>query len=157
MKRNRTMRIATPLMLALALTPAIARAECQPSDETVRVRVRLQPAANLQVAGFVMSVAYPADELVIPGKGKEAAESAVSKMPAGAFTGSDDREGEIRLVVAKAEALALDPVCEITFHRCQGAKKAEARAVSCKVTDASDPSTNKIKLDDLKCVVGAAS
>jgi hypothetical protein len=151
------MPLAAPLLLALAIAPTTLRAECQPSDETVRVRIRLQPAANVQVAGFVMSVAYPADELVIPGKGKEAAESAVSKTPAGAFTGVDDRDGELRLVIAKAEAMPLDPVCEITFHRCQGAHKGQAQEVSCKVTDASDPGTNKIKLDDLGCVVGTAS
>ena len=151
------MRIVTVLLLALAVGATGVHAECQPSDETVRVRISLQPTANVQVAGFVMSVSYPADELVIPGKGREAAEPAVTKTPAGAFTGVDDRDGELRLVIAKAEAMPLDPVCEITFHRCQGAHKGQAQKVSCKVTDASDPGTNKIQLDELQCVVGTAS
>jgi hypothetical protein len=156
MRQKMTMRLAAALLMALAFAPAASRAECQPSDETVRVRISLKPANNLEVAGFVMSVTYPADQLVIPGYGKDA-ESAVSKTPEGSFTGADDRDGELRLVVAKAKALSLAPVCEITFHRCQGAKKASVEAVTCKLTDASDPSTNKIKTDDVTCLVGAAS
>jgi hypothetical protein len=157
MKQARAMRITATLLLAVALAATGARAECLPSSETVRVRISLQPAKNIEVAGVVLSVAYPADTLVIAGRGKEAGRAAVSKTPDGAFTAFDDRDGELRLVVGKAQALQLDPICEITFHRCEGAKRATPNDVSCRVTDASDPATNKLDSQDIRCAVREAS
>ena len=150
------MRIVTTLLMtAIAFAPTGARAECRPSDEIVRVRISLEPAKNVHLAGLVLAVTYPADRLVIPGQGQDAGRSALVEVPEGAFTMSEDRDGELRLVVAKAEALKLDPLCEITFHRCEGAESAKFEEVSCRVTDASDPTTNKIK--DVRCSVDAAS
>ena len=53
------------------------------------------------------------------------------------------------------ESISVDPLCEITFHRCEGAKDATPNEVSCRVTDASDPASNK--LQNLRCLVTSAS
>lgn len=158
MRRFRAMHVATAPLIAVILGATGLHAECRPGHETVRVRVSLRPAAKgIELAGLVLSVAYPADKLVIEGQGKDAAHAAVSKLPDGAFTTSEDRDGELRLVVAKAKAFAVDPLCEITFQRCEGAKAAAPEEISCRVTDASDAMTSKVKVEDVRCSVGAAS
>ena len=152
------MRMIPPLLLAFILLPTTIRAaECRATSETLRVRVDVKPKKNISLAGVVLSVDYPADRLVIEGQGKDAAKAAVSKIPADAFMVSEDLDGEVRLVVAKAKALNLSPLCEVVFHRCAGAAKAAARDVTCRLTDVSDTVTNKVDLDDVTCTVDSAS
>ena len=152
------MRIIPPLLLALMLLPAtLWAAECQATSETLRLRVDVKPKKNLSLAGMVLSIDYPADWLVIEGQGKDAAKAAISRMPEGAFTVAEDLDGEVRVVVAKAEALSLTPLFELVFHRCAGTAKATVKDVSCRLKDVSDTMTNRVNLDDVACTVDEAS
>jgi hypothetical protein len=143
------------LLLALAASPVPAVAECRPSDATRRVRVAFEPPAGLQVAGLVIAVSYPADKLVIVGRGADAGRAAVSGTPAGTVTASEDRDGELRQVVAQAKALPAGPLFEVTFHECDGAVALAPGEVSCRVLDASDPMSTKVP--GVRCTVSTSS
>jgi hypothetical protein len=152
------MRIPRILLLALVLGPTVVHAECRPSEATVRVQLTLQRPGEDEgnIAGVVLSVFYPADKLVIEGQGKDAAKAALGKLPDDVHAIYEDHDGELRLLFGKPEALIVKPLCEITFHRCEGAtEEGAARAISCRVTDASDPASNKLR--DVHCLVGEAS
>jgi hypothetical protein len=142
-------------VIVLAAGAPPAGAECRPSDATERVRVTLTPPEGLEIAGAVVTLAYPADKLVIEGRGREAAQGAVGAFPEGTVTVAEDHDGELRLVIAKAKALKVAPLFEATFHRCEGGKAPAIAELSCRVTDASDPVTGKIK--DVRCSVSTAS
>lgn len=152
MKRN---AIVSMVVVALWSAPAWAGAECVPSGETMRVRITLAPPVGVDVAGVVVAVSYPTTKLVIPGTGVDAGRAAVGATPAGASTASEDRDGELRQVVGHAKPLALGPLFEVTFRRCEDAAPALASEVSCWVLDASDANTNK--LDGIGCRVEASS
>jgi hypothetical protein len=143
------------LLLAIAAAPAHVMAECRPSAATQRVRVSFEAPAGLQVAGLVIAVSYPPDKLVIEGQGAAAGRSAVSDTPEGTVTASEDRDGELRQVIAQAKALAIGPIFEVTFHRCDGASAPATGEVSCRVLDASDPMSTKVA--DVRCSIGTAS
>jgi hypothetical protein len=143
------------LLLAIVAAPARVMAECRPSDATQRVRVSVEAPAGIQVAGLVIAVSYPPDKLVIEGQGAAAGRSAVSDTPEGTVTASEDRDGELRQVIAQAKALAAGPIFTVTFHRCDGASAPAPGEVSCRVIDASDPMSTKVP--DVRCSVGTAS
>jgi hypothetical protein len=151
------MRNSLILLFTMALAHAIAYAECPASAKTLKVRISVErPSGDKEnIAGVVLSVSYPTDKLVIQGQGKEAAEKAVGKLADGIHGMYEDHDGELRLLFAKPEPLNVDPLCEITFHLCEAAKDAAPQEVSCRVTDASDPASNK--LENLRCLVSAAS
>lgn len=142
-------------MVAAIAWQAVAWAECTPVAETSRIRVTLEPPAGVQIAGVVIAVSYPADKLVIEGQGKDAGLSAVTGTPSGAVVASDDRDGELRQVIAQPKALEPGNLFEVTFHRCDGAAPAMPNELSCRVLDASDTMTTKI--DGVRCSVAAAS
>ena len=119
------------------------------------MRVSVAPPAGLQVAGLVVVVSYPADKLVIAGRGMEAGRAAVSGTPEGSVTASEDRDGELRQVVGKAKALASGAIFDVTFHQCEGAGAPAPGEVSCRVIDASDAMSTKVP--DVGCSVGTAS
>jgi len=147
------MPITRILLLAVALAPSAVRAECRASEQIVKMRVALQhPSYN--IAGVMVSVLYPADKLVIEGQGRDAARAALGKLPDGASVLAEDRDGELHLLFGKPEALTVDPLCEITFHRCEGAESIGSEEVSCRVTDASDAGANK--LTNVRCSIAAA-
>jgi hypothetical protein len=143
------------LVFALVLGPHPLLAECRPTDATQRVRVNVEPPAGIQVAGVVVALRYPPDKLVIEGQGADAGREAVSATPSGTVTASDDRDGELRQVVAQAKALAAGPLFEVTFRRCEGAGTPAPGEVSCRVIDASDAMSTKVA--DVRCSVGTAS
>jgi hypothetical protein len=145
------------LFVALAFAPAAVRAaECRASDTTVKVRLTLKRASgDDNIAGVVMSVFYPVDKLVIEGQGKDAAKAALSELPDGANALYEDRDGELRLLFGKAMPLTVNPVCEVTFHRCEGVKDVAPEDVTCRVTDASDEGANNPP--NGTCLVSAAS
>jgi hypothetical protein len=134
---------------AIAAAPVLAGAECTPTTATQLLRVTLEPPAGVEVAGVVLALSYPTDTVVIPGRGAEAGRAAVSGLPAGAAAASDDREGELRQVVATADALPPGTLFEVTFRRCEGAKVATESDFSCRVIDASDAKTTKVT--DARC------
>jgi hypothetical protein len=138
-----------------AVAPAGAHAECVPGTASARVQVRIQPPAGVEVAGCVVVVTYPQDKLVIPGRGPEAGRAAVGGTPVGAVTASDDRDGELRQVVGKANALPGGALFDVTFRRCDGAGLPDAGDVSCRVIDASDSKSTKV--DGVRCTVSTPS
>jgi hypothetical protein len=137
------------------IAPVYAVAECLPTDVTQRVQVSLEPPAGIQVAGVVVAVSYPPDKLVIEGQGADGARAAVSATPVGTVTASEDRDGELRQVVAQAKALAAGPLFEVTFQRCEGAGTPAPGELSCRVIDASDPMSTKVS--GARCSIGTAS
>ena len=134
---------------------ALAWAECKPAAESLRIRVTLEPPPGVQIAGVVIAVTYPTDKLVIEGQGKDAGLSAVTSTPSGAVVASDDRDGELRQVIASPKALAPGKLFDVTFKRCEGAAPAMPSELSCRVLDASDTKTTKV--DGVRCSVAAAS
>ena len=151
------MRMVSTLVLTMALAPGIVRAECPASGKTLKVRISVErPSGDKEnIAGVVLSVSYPTDKLVIEGQGKDAAKAALSGVADGIHGMYEDKDGELRLLFANPEPITVDPLCEVTFHRCEGAKDAAPEEVTCRVTDASDAASNK--LESLRCLVTTAS
>jgi hypothetical protein len=146
-------------LLAMVVIPMAApvdmAAECVAAKTTTRVQVTIEPPDGVGVAGCVIAVTYAQDKLVIPGRGTAAGRAAVDRTPEGAVTASDDRDGELRQVVGKANALPPGPLFEVTFRRCEGAGAPGAADVSCRVIDASDPMSTKV--GGVRCTISTSS
>jgi hypothetical protein len=132
------------VLAAWTLVAGRAVAECTPTAVTARVRVRVEPPEGIEVAGVVTVLTYPADKLTIAGRGPDAGRKAVSALPAGAATASDDLDGELRQVVAQPTPLWAGPLFEVTFHRCEGGGVPVPSDLLCRVIDASDPKSTKV-------------
>lgn len=150
------MRLAVVAAIVVAGLASPGRAgECVTSEGTLRVRVELEPPDGIDVAGVVVAVSYPTDKLAIVGSGADAGRAAVSGTPPGASTASEDRDGELRQVVAQATPLAKGPLFDVSLRRCEKAPPAMAGDLSCRVIDASDAKTNAV--EGVRCRVAVPS
>ena len=111
---------AIALVVAATLPPAQASAECR-TDGSYVLGIRYEVDVNgLPPAGMMVSVKYPTGKVVIPGAGAEAAKKAVRKLPENSTSASEDKDGELKVVVALPTDLPKEQLFEISFERCEG-------------------------------------
>jgi len=148
------MAVSLAALLTALAAGAAASEDCHP-EGSYAVRVQYTLATDgLPPAGIVLAVRYPIDKLSIPGRGPEAGKMAVRGLPEHAAAASDDRDGELRQVVALPGDLP-ENLFEIRFARCADAAPPEPAELSCEVIEASDSKTNQI--GHVRCVVEPSS
>lgn len=122
------------------------------SDQPVIVTLEVKDPEATLVAGAVIEVDHPEDKLGIEGEGIAVPKTTISKQPPDAIASANDLGDRVRVVVARAGQLPTNvPLLTLHFERCKDAKAVTAAELSCKVLDASDPSSNKIH--DVGCKV----
>jgi hypothetical protein len=135
---------AIALVVAATLPPAQASAECR-TDGSYVLGIRYELEVNgLPPAGMMVSVTYPIEKVVIPGSGSEAAKKAVRKLPENSTSASEDKDGELKVVMALPTDLPKEQLFEVAFERCEGSDPPAIEDFSCSVVSAADKATNPI-------------
>lgn len=135
------------LLVSLATGTAGASEPCRlqaGTDETVALRLDAPTGAS--IAGVTLVVDHPEAAVGIPGEGIKLEQAKViSHKPSDAIASANDLGDAVRVVIARPGELPLDgSLLRLHFQRCDGAKAPDIAAFSCKVQDASDPSTNAV-------------
>lgn len=115
------------------------------SDQPVTVALAVGDPEGTLVAGATIEVDHPEAKVGIEGEGIHVPPSTIGAKPADAIATANDLGGAVRVVIARAGPLPTNAALfTLHFERCAGAPAVAAADFSCKVTDASDPSSNKI-------------
>jgi hypothetical protein len=122
------------------------------SDQPISIALVVgDPEATL-VAGAVIEIDHPEDKVGIEGEGIAVPKTTISKQPPDAIATANDLGDRVRVVIARAGQLPTNQaLLTLHFERCRDAKAVVATDFTCKVVDASDPTSHKIQ--DVGCKV----
>jgi hypothetical protein len=135
------------LVLALAWlsgAAAFAAASCVPGGSERVVAVYFAAPAGAAVAGLTLLLDYPETKVTLEGSGASIGPEAVTNVPAGSVSGSNDLDGALRQTIGKAGTLAPGLLFKVRFQSCRGAQPAGPRDFSCIVENAADPQANGV-------------
>jgi len=102
-----------------------ASSDCVSGKVVQKIAVTLTPPEGSDISTVAFDITYDAARVAIPGeRDAESVKQRVQGFPAGAITAVNDKNGEVRVVLAGTKPLpvAEEPVFFVSFDVCQGAE-----------------------------------
>jgi hypothetical protein len=129
----------------LATGAALAAEPCVPAAGSERViAVHFTVPEGAAVAGLTLLLDYPEAKVTLPGSGPALGPGAVTDVPQGTVSGSNDLGNALRQTIGKAGEIRPGLLFKVHFQDCQGVAQARPGDFSCAVEHASDPVANAV-------------